>query len=204
MISICFITRLSWKDTNIKKIYQSISSQFNHFYWLVYIEPNTIQIPEYLNIIKNNDERIIINTEIKKRSYDDSHYSQAIDHGFNSQYAKQSNWLYVLDDDNIVHENLYNILNQNNLENIDMIINQLYDKRGVNCINNPQNLSINYCTGHVDWANAVFSSNFFQNKVHHISIRSYGEDGETVRLFIKNNARIYYSNQIAGYYNYLR
>ena len=66
MKTISFITRISRSNANIQAIYNSIVSQFENFYWLIYIEANTIEIPPMLKELTNKDDRIIINTSVKR------------------------------------------------------------------------------------------------------------------------------------------
>lgn len=130
------------------------------------------------------------------------HFSKSIDTALNSEYVKNSKWFYILDDDNILHENLAQIIDKN--RDVDLIINRLIDKRNVDYINNPQNLTVNYCVGHVDWASTVFLSSFFHQHIKHINTQTAAEDGETVRAYLQHNAKTVYTNEIGGYYNYLR
>lgn len=202
MKTITFITRLSRSNIDIQAIYNSIKSNFDSYYWLVYIEKGTIAIPDLLQNIKNNDDSVIINTDFIRDGNQDIHFSKAIDEGFNSVYAKNSEWIYVVDDDNIVHNNLSSVINK--AINVDLIINKVEDKRGVHYLDNPQNLSVNHCVCHVDWANGVFSSEFFSKNIKHIITKTRTSDGITVKLFLEHSARVFYSNEIAGYYNFLR
>ena len=66
MKTISFITRISRTNVNIQAIYDSIISQFENFYWLIYIEANTIETPLTLKELASKDKRIIINTSVKR------------------------------------------------------------------------------------------------------------------------------------------
>ena len=205
MKTVSFITRLSRKNVNIEAIYNSIKLNFNDYYWLIYVEKNTIPIPLILKNIQKNDTNIIINNNLIRDDKKDIYFSKALDDGFNSKYAKESEWIYVLDDDNIIHKNLPLIINR--CKEYDLIINKLIEEKKeekrIN-VTNPQNLSVDHCINIVDWANGVFSSKFFQNNVKHIITNGRTSDGSTVKAYIEHNAKIYYSNEIAGYYNYLK
>lgn len=200
MKTITFITRLSRSNADIQAIYNSIRDNFDSYYWLVYIERGTIDIPPALQEIIDNDNAVIVNNKLVRDGIEDVHFSRAVDDAFNSVYAKDSKWVYVLDDDNIVHEKLSSVIECD----ADLILNRLIDKRGLHCIDNPCNLTVNYCVGHVDWASALFSSEFFQKNINHIVTKTPAEDGITVRLYLEHNARVVYTNETAGYYNYLR
>ena len=205
MKKIIFITRLSKLNTNIEAIYNSIKSNFNNYYWLIYIEKNTISIPLILKNIQKIDDNIIINNDLIRDDKKDIYFSKALDDGFNSKYAKDSEWIYVLDDDNMVHKNLLSVINK--YKKYDLIINKLIDKKEKerkHNIANPQNLSIDHCVSHVDWANAVFSSSFFQKNVKHIITEGRTSDGTTVKSYLKHKAKVFYSNEIAGYYNFFK
>ena len=202
MKTISFITRISRTNVNIQAIYDSIISQFENFYWLIYIEANTIETPLTLKELASKDKRIIINTSVKRQNNQDVHFNKSIDVALNSKYVQNSKWFYVLDDDNILHENLSQIIDKNS--DADLIINRLVDKRNVNYINNPQNLTINYCVGHVDWASTVFLSSFFQQHIKHINPQTDASDGETVLAYLQHHAKTVYTNEVGGYYNYLR
>ena len=115
MKKIIFITRLSKLNTNIEAIYNSIKSNFNNYYWLIYIEKNTISIPLILKNIQKIDDNIIINNDLIRDDKKDIYFSKALDDGFNSKYAKDSEWIYVLDDDNMVHKNLLSVINKYNI-----------------------------------------------------------------------------------------
>ena len=200
MKTITFITRLSRSNADIQAIYNSIRDNFDSYYWLVYIERGTIDILSALQEIIDNDNAVFVNNKLVRDGIEDVHFSRAVDDAFNSVYAKDSKWVYVLDDDNIVHEKLSSVIEYD----ADLILNRLIDKRGLHCIDNPRNLTVNYCVGHVDWASALFSSEFFQKNIKHIVTKTPADDGITVRLYLEHNARVVYTNEIAGYYNYLR
>ena len=72
--------------------------------------------------------------------------------------CKNCIFTYILDDDNLLHANLLNIIKK--YKNSDLIINQLETTK--KNINNPQNLSNNHCVTFVDWANVIINTNILK------------------------------------------
>jgi len=118
-------------------------------------------------------------------------------------------FLYVLDDDNLIHENLINVIRKN----IDkyLIINRLdlsdkqKTKQHILNIECPLELSEYNCIGKIDYANCVFNITALKS-VGGFSLTNGAlySDGTTIQILIQNGIEPTYSNEIAGYYNKLQ
>ena len=203
MHDISIITRLSRPTADLKAIYDSIHEQFQSFYWLVYVEKAALDIPPHLSELTSKDPRVVVNSDILRDGPADFHFSQSFNHALNTEYVKDSKWWYVCDDDNILHHRLRELIEESPSD-IDLIINRINDRRGVHCIDNPKNLTVDRCVGGVDWANAVFSSKFFQEHIRSINTQTKSIDGDMVREYLRCGARVWYSDRVGGYYNHLQ
>ena len=202
MNTIAIITRFSRPNTDINAIYRSITDPFSDFRWLIYVEKDTIAVPEELEAIACADARVTINKDIPRDGQGDIHFNAAFNHAFNTDIVRGSRWMYVLDDDNIVHPNLKVIIDK--APDVDLIIVDLNDKRGVHYIDTPRNLAANTCIGHVDYANVLCAPEFFYKHLHRINTQTGASDGELVQSYLKHGARVWYSNTVGGYYNHLQ
>ena len=201
---VTFITRLSRPDAKLDKIYESISKYFtdDEYYWLVYIEKGTLEVPEFLEKISKTHSNIIVNTEVKRKSSKDKHFNAAISHALTTPQIYSSVYYYILDDDNIIHRNLKTVIKLYKNSYFNLIVNDCdtEDKR----IKSPRGLAIKHCICRVDFANVLFSCRFFIDKVKSINDATSVSDGELVESYLKHGCRTVYTNYIAAYYNYLR
>ena len=197
--AILFVTRLSRPNTDIARIYPSISDNFTDYHWLVYVDHTKTMTPTALNDIVKTDNNVIVNHDLAKNT---KFFVEAIYSAFTSDYAKRSKWLYVLDDDNIVHPDLKKVIEE--APAADLIISDLDDRRPNTSIARPRNLSANHCVGSVDFASCLFSTAYPVLDFDIMRTADISCDGALVKFYLENKAAIYYSNRIAGYYNKLR
>ena len=202
MNTIAIVTRLSRTDTDVEAIYHSIAENFYSFKWLVYVEHGHTTVPEVLATIAQVDPRVIINNELTRDGAKDVYFTAAVRHAFNTEVARESRWLYVLDDDNIVHSNLRGIVDA--APEVDLVVSDLNDRRGVHCIDKPRNLTANNCIGRTDYASVLCSPKFFHDHIHDINTQTKASDGELVQSYLRHGARVWYSERVGGYYNHLQ
>ena len=115
--------------------------------------------------------------------------------------TNNSDFVYILDDDNIIHENFLNILEKYIQNQFDVLTININDWCG-----NINNLPV-LCDKRIDTANMIFSYNYLKNNggfVCSLKGSPYIQDCLTFSRAIQNNDRIVYSQEIGAYYNYLR
>ena len=198
---ILFVTRFSRIENaqNLIKIYKSILESKIDFVWLIYIDQK-IQ-DKFQNLAELFDKRIKFISGIKKLSNRDVHFTNAIDQAIKTQQANSCDYLFVLDDDNLVHPNFGNVVSKINQEDLVVIRIQNVDK--TNRVYQPKQLKVGRCQGYIDWANCIIKIKFL-NKIGGIYCDTRMQDGQCVQNIVKNNGVILYTGQFAGYYNKLR
>ena len=115
--------------------------------------------------------------------------------------TNNSDFVYILDDDNIIHENFLNILEKYIQNQFDVLTININDWCG-----NINNLPV-LCDKRIDTANMIFSYNYLKNNggfVCSLKGSPYIQDCLTFSRAIQNNDRILYSQETGAYYNYLR
>lgn len=197
--TITFVTRLSRANTDIRAIYNSIRSNFDSYYWLVYVDRDNIQTVEELKLIGRHDKNVFIDRSIKKST---QYFTEAIYAALNTKRLYETQWLYVLDDDTIVHPALSGVLSSIP-DNSDLIINNIYEPTLKTAVGAPNDLTKDANINSIDFSGCVFSTYLLAEISKPTSeLLSSGAAG-LVRHCIENNANVYYTHTVAGYHNYL-
>lgn len=113
-----------------------------------------------------------------------------------SKEAEDNDWVYFLDDDNVIHPHLYDTISANLSAKLDMIIVPQIYKSGAYRLMPPTYPD----EGNVDTAMVLFRFGHIKNL--RWEIEPYSADGIFARE-ASVNARILRTNKEASYYNYL-
>ena len=186
---------------NLNKTFQN--TEFN-FTWLIacnakFLNQNHVDLLNKTLVPKDN--RNVVLAKLFKPNGCFRFDSDLINMAFFSEEVKNQDYVYVLDDDNIIHENFLNILRKYIESNFDLLTVNIKDYLG-----NINNLPI-FCHTKIDTANMIFNYEYLKNmggfNCSYINT-SYVEDFLTMSKAIQNNAKIIYSQEIGAYYNYLK
>ena len=155
-IKLLIITRLTRLE-NIPIIYKNIltifeNSEIDFIWYICYDKRFNLEITKIQNILL--DPHIIFKTFESKMKYS----ADILNYAIFDENCKNCMFTYILDDDNLLHTNLLNIIKK--YKNSDLIINQLETTK--KNIINPQNLSQNHCVTFVDWANVIINTNILK------------------------------------------
>ena len=155
-IKLLIITRLTRLE-NIPIIYKNIlnlfeNSEIDFIWYICYDKKFNLEITKIQNILL--DPHIIFKTFESKMNYS----ADILNYAIFDENCKNCIFTYILDDDNLLHANLLNIIKK--YKNSDLIINQLETTK--KNIINPQNLSQNHCVTFVDWANVIINTNILK------------------------------------------
>lgn len=198
---ILFVTRFSRlsNSQNLVKIYKSILQSKLDFSWFIYVDQK-IQ-DKFQNVAELLDERVKFVFGVKKFSNRDVHFTYAINQAIKTSQASKCDYLFVLDDDNLVHPNFGKVVSRINQEDLVVIRIQNVDK--TNHVYQPKQLVPGRCQGYIDWANCIIKIRFL-NSIGGIYCNTSMSDGRCVEDIVKHKGVILYTGQFAAYYNKLR
>lgn len=207
MINIKLITRCT-RSENLEEIYNSIIKNYNlniRFNWTIVFDTNIIKRfdkLEFLNSIVNNNHNIDINIVYGKTVIENDYGHDLI----NKEIDKTENsYIYILDDDNILHENfiqeLYPFLK---IKAKGILFNQfvnykdftksefrIVDKNDIN-------------VGKIDSAQFLFHKDLVGNN-YRLEKGTYVADGIFIsNIFKENKDDIIILDKVLCYYNYLQ
>lgn len=200
MDKINIITRCS-RPENLTKISHSVfnTDKFEVIWYLVFDT----------NVIKEIDIELLLhlqslNTKIKfEKSIKGDHGHQMINHCFDEI---QDGWIYVLDDDNILHTDFYDKMSstiQNNPDKRGIIFNQKIG--GIDFTGQ----DIRYCSPENVKVSKIDMAQFFLRKDfigdRRIVLGQYVGDGIFIeKLHSENPEEFYFIDEILCYYNYFQ
>lgn len=197
----CRVNTLDSILQNLNKTFNSTNFNYN---WLLgynkrFLNQSNVK---WLNEeIKTNNPRNTIITKFFQPSGSFNFDSDLLNMMFFSQQITDSDYVYILDDDNIIHENFLTILEKNIQNQFDILTVNINGWCG-----NINDLPV-LCDKRIDTANMVFDYNYLKKCngfVCSLKGSPYIEDSLTFSRAIQNNAKIIYSQQFGAYYNYLR
>lgn len=205
--TILVITRCS-RPQQLLKMLDSLNRVFKdscfNFTWYVAVDANIVPKVEFDKYSKISAEdksnKVIIKHVVHSKQF--THGSDLLNIALFDPEIIYADFVYTLDDDNIIHPQFLHVISQNIQTDFDML---LIDAQ--NYIH-PRNLDIN-CTTKVDTANMLFNFNTFRSIggyiSHHMSMNNrWKQDGLTCSRFIQFNKKLVYANKIGAHYNYLR
>ena len=192
-LTLLIITRLTRID-NIPIIYENIQNTFNntsinYIWYICYDTKFNLNIDKIKYIF--NNEHIIFKECQSNQKFSADILNEAI---FDNK-CNHCLFTYILDDDNLLHANLPNIILK--YKNSDLIINQLDCK--IKQISNPQNLSDQHCITFIDWANVIMNTNILKyiNGINYtIPSRCDGYTVQSILNLTDENIIITYSNEV--------
>ena len=203
-----FIITRCCRVENLKKILDNLNSRFNNtqfnFNWLIACNSrflNQEKVDQLNTILQPLVSRNRVVAKLFHPSGSFNFDSDLLNYAFNSDVFTKQDYVYILDDDNIIHENFLNVIQQNVQNDFDVLTVNIGDWCG-----NIYNLPV-LCDKKIDTANMIFDYKYLKNNGGFVcSLRGerYIEDCLTFSRAIQNNAKIIYSQQIGAYYNYLR
>lgn len=186
----------------LDKIYNSIKYQnYNNFEWIISFdaEDKPKEIPFKLK--NGNDITKIKLVNYKNKETDVTNYA-AINNIFDN-YIKEDTWCHIIDDDNILYPNYFNIINDkiNSNSNLKFIYYQQQYQDGIfrfGCRTN------DIKEGHIDMAQVCFNSSIIEDTRF---IQKYTADGIFYNtLFnktVKDKSTWCVIPQYLCYYNYI-
>ena len=192
-LTLLIITRLTRID-NIPIIYENIQNTFNntsinYIWYICYDTKFNLNIDKIKYIF--NNEHIIFKECQSNQKFSADILNEAL---FDNK-CNHCLFTYILDDDNLLHTNLPNIILK--YKNSDLIINQLDCK--IKQISNPQNLSDQHCITFIDWANVIMNTNILKyiNGINYtIPSRCDGYTVQSILNLTDENIIITYSNEV--------
>ena len=191
-----FLTRC-YSPKNIGTIKENIKSTFNgtmHTYKHLIVVDLTHESSrnQYLEFTDNNT----ILYFIKNKAKIDTQNTFGMDASLaliNGYY-----YVYVLDDDNILHPDFLNVCSEINDE--DAVVFKIEGKEN---LGNPSIFNYNTPVGHIDWSNFIFKLNVAKRLKIGDDKGTRCEDGLFFKKLIDNKCSIKFIDNIYAYYNKL-
>ena len=192
------ITRCS-RTKNLLKVKDSIFNQSPNVMWYVYFD--TLHLKdidaELLTQLQHPNIKITFKKSIPN-DYGHQSINEAID-------SIESGWIYVLDDDNILHEDFISTLTKYISENPDkkaFIFDQKVDGKDFTKLDvrvaKPENMRVQ----HIDMAQFLLSRDLIST--NRLKLGDYKADGYFIEELYKTNpVDFFFINQILCYYNFL-
>ena len=192
------ITRCS-RTKNLLKVKDSIFNQSSNVMWYVYFD--TLHLKDIdadlLTQLQHPNIKITFKKSIPN-DYGHQFINEAID-------LIESGWVYVLDDDNILHEDFISTLTKYISENPDkkaFIFDQKVDGKDFTKLDvrlaKPENMRVQ----HIDMAQFLLRRDLIST--NRLKLGDYKADGYFIEDIYKSNSEdFFFINQILCYYNFL-
>lgn len=192
------ITRCS-RTKNLLKVKDSIFNQSTNVMWYVYFDTTHL---------KDIDAELL--TELQHQNIK-VFFKKSITNDYGHQFINESidlikdGWVYVLDDDNILHEDFFSTLIIKIKENPNkraFIFDQKVDGKDFTKLDirvaKPENMRVQ----HIDMAQFLLRRDLIDDK--RLKLGDYKADGYFIEDIYKSNKEdFFFINQILCYYNYL-
>jgi len=192
------ITRCS-RTKNLLKVKDSIFNQSSNVIWFIYFDTFILKDidAELLSELQSDKIKLFF-----KKSIPGDYGHQFINDAINNI---SSGWVYILDDDNILHEDFFSALTTKIKENPNkkaFIFDQKVggkDFSGVDIrVANPENVKV----GHIDMAQFLLKRDLIGEM--RLKLGEYKADGYFIEDVYKSNPEdFFFFNQVICYYNYL-
>lgn len=192
------ITRCS-RTKNLLKVKDSIFNQSGNVIWYVYFDTTILKDIDAELLSELQDDRIKL---FFKKSIPGDYGHQFINDAINNI---SNGWVYILDDDNILHEDFISNLTKYISENTDkkaFIFDQKVDGKDFTKLNirlaKPENMKVQ----HIDMAQFLLKKDLISDK--RLKLGDYKADGYFIEDVYKSSPEdFFFINQILCYYNYL-
>jgi O-antigen biosynthesis protein len=192
------ITRCS-RTKNLLKIRDSIFNQSGDVIWYVYFDTTILKDIDAELLSELQDDRIKL---FFKKSIPGDYGHQFINDAINNI---SNGWVYILDDDNILHEDFISNLTKYISENTDkkaFIFDQKVDGKDFTKLNirlaKPENMKVQ----HIDMAQFLLKRDLISDK--RLKLGDYKADGYFIEdIYVSSPEDFFFINQILCYYNYL-
>jgi len=192
------ITRCS-RTKNLLKVKDSIFNQSSNVIWFIYFDTFILKDidAELLSELQSDKIKLFF-----KKSIPGDYGHQFINDAINNI---SNGWVYILDDDNILHEDFFSNLTTKIKENPNkkaFIFDQKVggkDFSGVDIrVANPENVKV----GHIDMAQFLLKRDLIGEM--RLKLGEYKADGYFIEDVYKSNPEdFFFFNQVICYYNYL-
>ena len=192
------ITRCS-RTKNLLKVKDSIFNQSSNVIWFIYFDTFILKDidAELLSELQSDKIKLFF-----KKSIPGDYGHQFINDAINNI---SNGWVYILDDDNILHEDFFSNLTTKIKENSNkkaFIFDQKVggkDFSGVDIrVANPENVKV----GHIDMAQFLLKRDLIGEM--RLKLGEYKADGYFIEDVYKSNPEdFFFFNQVICYYNYL-
>lgn len=192
------ITRCS-RTKNLLKVKDSIFNQSGNVIWYVYFDTTILKDIDAELLSELQDDKIKL---FFKRSIPGDYGHQFINEAIDSI---KDGWVYVLDDDNVLHEDFISTLTKYISENPDkraFIFDQKVDGKDFTKLDvrvaKPENMRVQ----HIDMAQFLLKRDLISDK--RLRFGDYKADGYFIEeIFNTNPEDFLFINQILSYYNFL-
>lgn len=192
------ITRCS-RTKNLLKVKDSIFNQSGNVIWYVYFDTTILKDIDAELLSELQDDRIKL---FFKKSIPGDYGHQFINDAINNI---SNGWVYILDDDNILHEDFISNLTKYISENPNkkaFIFDQKVDGKDFTKLNirlaKPENMKVQ----HIDMAQFLLKRDLISDK--RLKLGDYKADGYFIEDVYKSSPEdFFFINQILCYYNYL-
>lgn len=192
------ITRCS-RTKNLLKVKDSIFNQSGNVIWYVYFDTTILKDIDAELLSELQDDRIKL---FFKKSIPGDYGHQFINDAINNI---SNGWVYILDDDNILHEDFISNLTKYISENPNkkaFIFDQKVDGKDFTKLDirlaKPENMKVQ----HIDMAQFLLKRDLISDK--RLKLGDYKADGYFIEDVYKSSPEdFFFINQILCYYNYL-
>lgn len=201
--NVALLTRCT-RVQNLNQIKQNIENLFKdtqfNYSWIIGCNSKFITSEQYQNINKQYTKSDGRNNVLCKYIIPTDYYRYDGDI-FNHLLSQvESDYVYCLDDDNILHPQFLNTLRNNIENNFDICVIDIKDYIG-----SRKNISQD-CFGKVDTANLIYSYKYLNKSGGFIAALKNSaivQDALTFSKCLQSKANILYTQKQAAYYNYL-